>query len=280
MTSPSQIATTEEQHAAGVAAPRAESLRATAARMYDVLISLTVSDLRARYGRGRLPFLKWLVDPFAVVGVYLVLVAFVLDKPGESPGLTITCAVVPFQLVTLAVINGMNAVNIRRSIILNMNFPRGLLPVSSVLTDAAVFSASFLLFPIMMVTYGVAPTPALAWLPVVVVLNFVLAVSWAYPASLIGLWFPDLRPFIFSFVRVLFFLAPGLVTLAEIRGQAHGLVQLNPLTGLFESYRAVFLYGEAPGVRDLLYPLGFSLLMLGAFVPLYRREERHFAKVL
>src|SRR5262245_11244275 len=268
MTPPSQIATTEERAARAGIAPYGESRAATAARMYDVLASLTVADLRVRYGRGRLPFLKWLLDPFAVVGVYLVLVAFVLDRPGESPGLAITCAVVPFQLVMLAVVNGMNAVNIRRSIILNMDFPRGLLPVSSVLTDAAVFSASFLLFAIMMAAYAVVPTPALAWLPVVVVLNFVLAVSWAYPASLIGLWFPDLRPFIFSFVRVLFFLAPGLVTLAEIRGQAHGLVQLNPLTGLFESYRAVFLYGESPGVRDLLYPLAFSLLMLAAFVPL------------
>jgi ABC-type polysaccharide/polyol phosphate export permease len=250
------------------------------ARHWDVVSSLTVSDLRARYGRGRLPFLKWLLDPFAVVGIYLVLVTFVLDRPGKDPGLAITCAVVPFQLVMLAVVNGMQALGIRRSIILNMDFPRAMIPISSVATDGAVFSAGLLLPFLMMAVYRVAPTPALALLPVVLLLNFVLAVSWAYPAGLIGLWFPDLRPFIFSFVRTLFFLAPGLVALSAIHGRAHELVQLNPLTGLFESYRAVFLYGEVPGVRDLLYPFGFALVLLALTVPVYRREEREFAKVL
>jgi ABC-type polysaccharide/polyol phosphate export permease len=272
------VAASERAGTVPAAAPQraAQALR----RHADVLASLTVSDLRARYGRGRLPFVKWLLDPFAVVGIYLVLVTFVLDRPGEDPGLAITCAVVPFQLVMLAVINGMAALNIRRAIILNMDFPRALIPVSSVATDAAVFSAGLLLPFLMMAVYGVAPTPALAWLPVALLLNFLLAVSWAYPAGLIGLWFPDLRPFIFSFVRTLFFLAPGLVALSSIQGRAHELVQLNPLTGLFEVYRAVFLYGESPGVRDLLYPLGFSLLLLAITVPIYRREEREFAKVL
>jgi homopolymeric O-antigen transport system permease protein len=277
-----QVRTADERRAAEsstTAARRVRNGRALA-RHYDVLASLTVSDLRARYGRGRLPFLKWLLDPFAVVGIYLVLVTFVLDRPGDSPGLSIACAVVPFQLAMLAVVNGMNAINIRRAIILNMAFPRGLIPVSSVLTDAAVFAAGLLLPMLMMAVYAVAPTPAIAWLPVVVLLNLILAVSWAYPAGLIGLWFPDLRPFIFSFVRTLFFLAPGLVALSAIEGRAHELVQLNPLTGLFESYRAVFLYGETPAVRDLLYPLGFSALLLAITVPVYRREERQFAKVL
>ena len=53
MNSPSQIATTEEHAAerqAGGARP--ETLRATAARMYDVLASLTVSDLRGATAGG------------------------------------------------------------------------------------------------------------------------------------------------------------------------------------------------------------------------------------
>ncbi len=35
---------------------------------------LAVSDLRIRYGRGGLRAVKWFLDPFAALGVYLVLV--------------------------------------------------------------------------------------------------------------------------------------------------------------------------------------------------------------
>ena len=54
-----------------------------------MLAASSPSDLRARYGRGRLRLLKWLLDPFALVGVYLLLAAFVLDRQdgaGTEPG--------------------------------------------------------------------------------------------------------------------------------------------------------------------------------------------------
>ena len=264
------------------AAPSAATLASIGSvrQRVDLLLSLTASDLRARYGRGRLQFLKWVLDPFAVVGVYLVLVAIFLDRPGDSPGLALTCAVVPFQLVMLSVVNGMTAVQTRRSIILNIRFPRSLIPVSSVLTDAAVFSASLLLLAGMMAVYSVTPTPAVGWLPAVLALNLVFSIACAYPASLIGLWFSDLRPFVVSFVRTAFFLAPGLVVLADITGRANDLVKLNPLTGVFEAYRDVFMYGERPALWELGIPLAWALALFAAFVPLYRREQRQFAKLV
>ena len=246
----------------------------------DVLVSLTASDLRARYGRGPWQLVKWLVDPFALVGVYLVLVTFVLERAGHAPGLSLACAVVPFQLVMMTVVNALQAVALRQSIILNMDFRRSLIPVSSALTETVAFAASLLLVALMMAVYGVAPTAALAWLPAVLGVNVFFAIACAYVASLFGLWFPDLRPFAISFVRTLFFVAPGLVALSSIGGRANDLVRLNPLTGLFESYRSVLLEGHRPAAWELLVPAGAGALLLALLLPLYRREQRQFAKVI
>jgi len=170
-------------------------------RKLEVLAALAEADLRNRYGRGRLRFFKWLLDPFALVGVFLLLVTFVLHRPGEAPGLSLACAVVPFQLLMMSISNAMSAVNLRRSIVLNMTFDRALIPVSSVLTETIAFGASIVLVVLMMGVYGVVPTAAVAWLPLVVVANVALAAGFAYPASLFGLWFRELRPFGISAVR-------------------------------------------------------------------------------
>jgi ABC-type polysaccharide/polyol phosphate export permease len=254
--------------------------RTGAATGRDVLAALVASDLRARYGRGRFRLLKWLLDPFALVGVYLLLVTFVLDRPGPAPGLSLACAVIPFQLVMMAVTNGMNSVQARSSIVLNTAFPRLLIPVAGALTETIAFAASLSLPALMMVVYGVEPTAAVLWLPAVIAVNVLLAVAVAYAASIVGLWFRELRPFMISFVRTLFFLAPGLVPLSEIGGRAYDLVRLNPLTGLFEAYRAVLLEGHRPAAWELLYPAGVAILLLAVLLPLYRREQRHFAKVV
>jgi lipopolysaccharide transport system permease protein len=245
-----------------------------------VLIALTRSDLRARYGRGSDRILKWMLDPVALVGVYLLMVAFVLDRPGKAPGLSLTCAVVPFQLFMLATIAGLSCVLLRASIILNMPFPRTLIPVSSTLTETAAFGASLALVAVMMAVYGVAPTVAILWLPIVMLINVLLAVAVSFPAALFGLWFTDLRAFAINCVRALFFIAPGIVPLTEVKPDTRGWLELNPLTGLFEAYRNVLLYGKSPPAWELLYPTAAALVILLLFVPLYRKEAPHFAKVL
>ena len=249
-------------------------------RSADLLRALTEADLRFRYGRGPGRFLRWLLEPFALVGIYLLFVTFVLDRSGPAPGLSLACAIVPFQLVMATVANAMQAVDIRKPILLNMRFERKLIPLSSTLTETTAFSASFLILVVMMAAYHVAPTPALLWLPLVVLINLYLAAAAAYAATLLGLWLHELKPFLLSFVRMLFFLGPGIVPLAAASANSQEILRFNPLTGMFEAYRDVFLNGVAPAPWELLYPFAIATAILFVFVPLYGSEQRQFAKVV
>jgi lipopolysaccharide transport system permease protein len=234
----------------------------------------------ARYGRGRFRLLRWLLDPFALVGVYLVLVSVVLNRGGQATGLTLACAVVAFQLLMMTVVNAFDAVALRGSILTNMPFPRGLLPAASALTEGVAFSANLALLAVLMAIYGIAPTPAVLWLPLVLAINFALAVAMAYPAALLGLSLHELRPLAVSSMRALFFISPGLVSLETITGSTQDLLKVNPLTGLVEAYRAVLIDGSAPAAWELLFPLAAAALLAAVFLPIYASEQRQFAKVV
>jgi lipopolysaccharide transport system permease protein len=248
-------------------------------RAVEVLATLGAADLKLRYGRGRASTVKWLLDPIAATGVYLILVEFVLDRPGGAWALSIACAVFPFQLLMMTIINALNAVRLRQSIISNMGFPKILLPISSALTESVAFIGTLPVFAVMMVAYGEYPEWSILWMPVLIALTMFAAVACAYPAALIGLWFRELHNFVVSGVRTLFFLAAGLVALDSVHGLARDLLALNPLTGIFEAYRNVLIVGESPAWWHLLYPLAFAALLLLAFLPIYRREQEQFAKV-
>lgn len=249
-------------------------------RAAELLRTLTESDLRFRYGRGPWRFIRWLLEPVAVVGVYLILVTFVLNKSGSAPGLSLTCAVVPFQLVILTIGNAMGALELRKPILLNMSFERMLIPPSSALSESVGFGSSLLLIFTMMAIYEVQPTWNILWFPLVFLVNLLLAAAAAYPAVLFSIWLRELRAFVLSFVRILFFLGPGLVPLSETSTGIRSLLRLNPLTGLFEAYRDVFLYGRSPAPWELLFPLAAAVALLVVFLPIYRTEQRQFAKVI
>jgi lipopolysaccharide transport system permease protein len=248
-------------------------------RRLHVLAALTRSDLRLRYGRGGWQIVNWLVNPFALVGIYLLL-RVILGRAGHEAALSIACAVVPFQIILMGFDSASNAVPLREPILLNRRFDRMLLPPSSVLTEGFAFAASFLMFPIAMAYYGVAPTAALLWLPVVVGATFVLALGIAWPAALLGVWLPNVRVFSSQALRILFFAAPGIVALSEVPSDVRDWIVFNPLTGLFESFRHVFLYGDSPQFWQLAYPTVVGIVLTLVFVPVYRREQRHFAKLV
>jgi lipopolysaccharide transport system permease protein len=251
-----------------------------AATRLDATVALTLSDLRARYGRGRARIVKWLLDPFFAVGVYLVLVSVVLDRPGEAPGLSIACAVVPFQLVITSVSSALTSIQVRRSILLNMRFARMLLPLATVLTETIALGSSIVLLALLMLAYGIAPTLAIVWLPALVAVTFVLSVALAYPMTIFGLWYADLRLFVISLTRTLFFIAPGLVALDQVPEGARDWLAINPLTGLFEGFRNVLIDGELPAAWHLLVPLGWAAAVLAVSLPLYRSEETQLAKMV
>jgi lipopolysaccharide transport system permease protein len=248
-------------------------------RRLHLLVALARSDLHLRYGRGGGQIIQWFVDPFALVGIYLLL-RLILDRGGDAVGLSLACAVVPFQIVLLSCTSAMNAVSLREPILLNMRFDRMLIPPAAVLTETLAFAASFSIFPLAMLIYGVGPTLALLWLPVVVAATLALAFGAAWPAALLGLWLPQTRVFATQALRILFFAAPGLVALSEMSDDVRRYIVINPFSGLFESFRHLFLYGDSPEFWQLAYPVLFGAVLAAAFMPLYRREQRHFAKLV
>ena len=198
------------------------------AKRIDLLIALSSSDLRARYGRGSWKSLKWLLDPFFATGVYLILVTFVINRPGVAPGLSIACATVPFQLVIASVVNGLGSIQLRHSIVLNTRFDRSMIPLAGVITETIAFGSALVLLAVMMAVYSIPPTLAILWLPVVIGVTVLFSVSLAYPVSLIGLWYPDLRTFVVSAMRTLFFVAPGLVALDQVPDRRPEVAEAQP----------------------------------------------------
>lgn len=274
------LATRERQERPARQSSAVQGGRGRLRQRIDELLALTASDLRARYGRGGWRPVKWIVDPFALVGVYLLLVSFIFYRRPEASGLSIACAVVPFQLISMTVGNSMDALRMRQSIISNMRFPRTLLPPATALTEALGFAASLLLLALLMAVYDIGPTMHLLWLPLILGITLTLAAAVAYPAMLISVWAPDIRGLVMSAVRAAFFLGPGLVPLSRIDGVTRDLVRINPLSGLFEAMRHSLLYGDAPPLWTLAVPLAAAALILVLFVPLYRREARHLAKLI
>ena len=171
-------------------------------------------------------------------------------------------------------------VRLRETIVLNMPFPRTLLPVSSALTETAAFAASLALLALMMIVYGVAPTVAILWLPIVMLVTVAARRGDLVPRRAARPVVPGPSAVRDQLRARVVLRRAGHRSAVGGRAVVDDWLKLNPLTGLFEAYRDVLLYGDSPAAWELLYPIAWAGCCSRCSCRSTGRTAPHFAKVL
>jgi ABC-type polysaccharide/polyol phosphate export permease len=257
------------------------TLRSRVSRAWEALAALTLGGIREDRDFTPIGVLKWVIEPLLFTVVYFVLLVAVIGRTGNRPLLFLLCALLPYRYFSGVAAGSLNLIGRHSSILTNRSFPRGVLPLVLMGTEGVTFAISLVFLAPLMALYGVAPTLALAWLPAILLVLGTLTSGVAYLGSVVGLYFPDLRGLIQNLIRIVFFISTALVR--GRGGAAPGetlpeLLKANPLSGIFDSVRAVVITGRPPATRDLVYPLAVGLVLLGFGIIVYRWREPQFAK--
>jgi lipopolysaccharide transport system permease protein len=145
---------------------------------------------------------------------------------------------------------------------------------------AAHFGIALLLMPPLMLAFGFPFTVNMFLLPLIVFVQAILALGLAYPAAVWGLYFQNLSNFSGNFIRMWFYLSPSLWTLDEVQNETYRtIIRINPLTGLFEGYRAVFL-GHPMHWADFGITCIWAVVLFVVGSYYFTRRESQFGKLV
>jgi ABC-type polysaccharide/polyol phosphate export permease len=251
----------------------------TTARGWEVFRALALAEIKQERDLTVAGFLRWSLEPLSYMVVYFVLIAAIFARPREAFPLFLLAALIPFRFFTETINRSLTLVPSYQPILTNRTFPREVLPLVVLGSNATTFVLSLGLLIPFMLAYRVPFTAALGWLPAIIAVMLVLTAGPAYIASLLGLYFPDFRGVIQNLIRVSFFVSSGLVTIEEVPGDDLPLlVEANPLSSIFDAFRAVILSGDRPSRLDLLYPLVVGIVLLVVGILAYRWRQPAFAK--
>lgn len=240
-------------------------------RIWELLVTLTVAELRESRDFTIAGFARWIIEPISYMLVYFVVVASILDNYRLAYPLFLFCALVPWRYFTGVLQESLLLMRRYSETVKNQAFPTGVLPLVLMAAEATAFFIALVLFAPLMIVYDVAPTRALLFLPVVVLILLLVTSGPTYIATIFGLYFPDFRGAVLNIVRAGFFLSSGLVPIEEVPGhELPLLLRANPLTGIFDSFRAIFLEGRPPFWMDMAYPAAVGTVVLAIGLLLYR----------
>jgi len=254
-------------------------------------------QLKSQYELNVVGFAWWLAEPLSLAAVYYVLVAVLTKRQDHVYILVVLISLLSFKWFQQSVIQSMNTVRGNASLVTDIYFPRALLPITETMIGLAHFGVGLCIVPIFMLFLGVGPTPNLIWLPVIVAVQLIFNLGAAYPMAVWGLRYRNLPNLMGNIIRLWFYLSPALYELTRFsNGTVKFIMELNPLTGLFESYRRAFALAGFMPTKDCprckavphyfagaphpallwTFVLGCVMLVLGAWY--FTRKETQFGK--
>jgi ABC-type polysaccharide/polyol phosphate export permease len=232
-----------------------------------------------RFRRASFGVLWALAIPLLQASVLaLVLPKFVRFDVEGSYVLFVLAGSTAWSFFSTAISDGTASIVTAQDISTRVYFPRLVLPLVVVLSNL------YALLPGVAVLVGAAvavdgPTLRLLWLVPGLALGVALVAALASLLSALYVYFRDVRWFVQASLVAWFYLTPVVYPLDAIGGLRRW-VEINPVTGVVELFRAGSVGVHEPWAASVAWTVGWTALLLVVAVAVHRRHDRVFVDLL
>ena len=249
----------------------------------EMIFSLVKKDLRGRYKGSVLGFMWTFLNPLLQLLVYTLVFSTIMRAGIDKYYLFLFVALVPWIFFSSALTGGAGCVMASKDMVKKIYFPREVLPISYITCSFVNMLLSFMvIFTVLLITgYGMN-VKTLIFLPIIMIIEYALALGIALITSSLTVYFRDLE-YILSIIAMAWqFLTPVMYSQEMVEAALPEILlkiwNLNPMTPVIIAYRDILYYKTAPEMETLFSAmvLGGGCIVIG-FV-LFRKLQRGFAE--
>jgi len=249
---------------------------------FDLLSSLVIRELKVLYKRSLLGVAWTLLNPLLQLFVFSIIFQQVL-KAGTGIEHYVSYAfsgLLIWGWTQSALFQATGLITGNRPLIRQPNFPVPILPIVTVTTGLVHFLMALPALGIMMAIDQVSIGWSIVLLPILLVLQFILTLSFAYPLAALNVTFRDTQHTLGVILQLLFYLLPIFYTVHDrnIPQWLQTFYAWNPLVILIESYRAILLNGTLPNFVGLLTLVLIGGILLPIGYHIFQRQRERFVE--
>lgn len=253
----------------------------------ELFYFMTWRDIKVRYKQAVLGIAWAILQPLLTTVIFTIIFGR-LAKLSPDAGIPaayypvfVFAALMPWQLFQGALQRSSVSLVGNANLLTKVYFPRLIIPVSSVAAGLVDFGFSFLVLLGMMVYFGVPITTRVLWLPLLVLLALMTALSVGLWLSALNVQYRDVQHMVPFLLQAWMYASPVVYSIDMI--PAYGpwriIYGLNPMTGVIQGFRWALVGGQPPSTL-LLISMGMVLVLLISGLFYFRRMERTFADMV
>jgi lipopolysaccharide transport system permease protein len=247
----------------------------------ELLFVLTMRDIKVRYKQTVLGAAWAILQPFMTMVVFTVFFGRLANMPSDGfpYPVFVYSALVPWTFFANAITSSSNSLVGSAHLISKVYFPRLIIPLAAVGVGIVDFVVASSILLGMMIWYGVGWSLHLLMAPMLLLAIMFTALGAGTCLSALTVSYRDFRFVVPFMVQLWMFVTPVVYPASLIPAQWRWLFNLNPMSGLIEGFRAVFL-GQVFDFGGLAVSAGVAIVLFFIGVMIFERIERRFADII
>lgn len=164
------------------------------------------------------------------------------------------------------------------NILKKVYFPREILPISVVTSEAVNFMISTIIILTFVIFGGLGITKYVLFYPIILVVQYLLVLAISLIVSSICVYIRDLQHFIGIFIQLLFYATPVVYSAETIPENFAWVLKINPMTYIIDGYRNIFYNQTAPDVKALLILLLILIVAIAVGYVIFNKLQKDLQK--
>ena len=246
----------------------------------EMLFNLVKKDLRTRYKGSVLGFLWTFVNPLLQLIVYTIVFSTIMKINVDKFYMYLFIALIPWLFFATSIQSSSTCVISNKDLIKKIYFPRIIIPLSVVNSAFMNMLFSMIIVFLALIFSGIGISIYIIFLPVIMILEYLLALGLSFLFAAINVYFRDLEHILGIIVMGWFYFTPIVYTIDMVPPQYVGLFYLNPMTNITIAYRDVLYYNQMPEFGNLIAILIWSIGFIVFGYTVFQKLQKKFVEEL
>ena len=248
---------------------------------YRELLKTNVKkEIRGKYKNSFLGVLWSFLNPLLQIVVYAVVFQVILKNPQENYAIFLCCGLIPWTFFSSTVTRSAFTMIENGNIIKKVYFPREILPISIVTSEAVNFMISTIIILGFVIFGGIGISKYIIFYPLVLLAQYLLLIGISLIISSISVYVRDLQHLIGVAMQLLFYATPIVYASETIPDNFKWILYLNPMTYIINGYRDIFYNQKMIDVIPTLLLIIISIILCLIGYIIFNKLQKGFAEQL
>jgi lipopolysaccharide transport system permease protein len=247
----------------------------------ELLFFLTWRDVKVRYKQTALGAAWAILQPLFMMIIFTIFFGRLagVDSAGIPYPIFAFAGLVPWTFFSNAITASGNSLVGSSNLITKVYFPRLIVPAAAMLAGLVDFALAFVLFCVLMIYYGVAPTAHVLFLPVLILMTALFALGVGTWFAALNVKYRDVRFALPFLIQLWLFVSSVILPSSALGPKWKWILMFNPMSGIIEGYRSA-LFGLPFDWPALGIAAAITIVVLVYAIFSFARVERSFADII